>query len=114
MRWHAPTGRPPHRCRPYLAQGPNFSAVVDMPRGRPSPELAATNDANVQARVEAPARAERAGDSALMPEPARRALKLKEGLAGVAEWEAENGTLTQAELAAARERVGGLSARRSP
>jgi len=83
-----------------------------MPRGQPSPKLAITVDPDVHAGVVAAAEAEGVSVSAWMTAAARRALKLKEGLAGVAEWEAEQGALTEAELAAARERVGRSGARR--
>ena len=45
--------------------------------------------------------------SAWLTEAARRALKVRDGLAAVAEWEAEHGAFTAAELAAARHRVAG-------
>jgi hypothetical protein len=41
-----------------------------------------------------------------MTAAARHALKLREGLMAVAEWEAEHGALTREELDAARRRVG--------
>jgi hypothetical protein len=44
--------------------------------------------------------------SAWMTAAARRALKLREGLAAVAEWEGEHGALTREELDAARRRIG--------
>jgi hypothetical protein len=40
-----------------------------------------------------------------MTAAARRALLVRDGLAAVAEWEQENGPLTDAELQAARERI---------
>jgi hypothetical protein len=40
-----------------------------------------------------------------MTQAARRALLVRDGLAAVAEWEAEHGQLTDAELDAARQRV---------
>ncbi|MGH9132148.1 MAG: hypothetical protein ACRDWV_10890, partial [Acidimicrobiales bacterium] len=43
--------------------------------------------------------------SAWMTAAARRALLVSEGLAAVAEWEAENGSLSGAELEAARRRI---------
>lgn len=43
--------------------------------------------------------------SAWMTEAARRALVVRDGLAAVAEWEAEHGVLTDVEMAAARQRV---------
>ncbi len=84
-----------------------------MPRGHPSPKLAITVDPDVHAGVVAAADAEGVSVSAWMTAAARRALRLRDGLAAVAEWEAEQGSLSAAELRAARERVGGADARRS-
>jgi hypothetical protein len=84
-----------------------------MPRGHPSPKLAITVDPDVHAKVVAAAAAEGVSISAWMTAAARQALKLRDGLAAVAEWEAEQGALTEAELAAAKRRVGRSGARRS-
>ena len=84
-----------------------------MPRGHPSPKLAITVDPDVHAGVVAAAEAEGVSVSAWMTAAARSALKLRDGLAAVADWEAEHGELTSAEMAAARERVGGSHVRRS-
>ncbi len=84
-----------------------------MPRGHPSPKLAITVDPDVHAGVVAAAEAEGVSVSAWMTAAARKALKVKDGLAGVAEWEAEHGAFSEAELAAARERVSRSGARRS-
>lgn len=71
-------------------------------------------DPEVHARVVAAAAAEGVSVSAWMTAAARHALKLREGLAAVAEWEAEHGELTHEELDAARQRVGvGSPERRS-
>lgn len=77
-----------------------------MPRGNPSPKLAITVDPEVHARVVAAAEAEGVSVSAWMTAAARRALRLREGLIAVAEWEAEHGALTPEELDAARRRIG--------
>ncbi|MEO8904455.1 MAG: hypothetical protein ABI488_18940 [Polyangiaceae bacterium] len=77
-----------------------------MPRGNPAIKLAVTVDADVHSKVLAAAEAEGKSVSAWITEAARRALLLRDGLAAVAEWEAEHGALTAAELAAARSRVG--------
>ena len=82
-----------------------------MPRGHPSPKLAITVDPDVHAGAVAAAEAEGVSVSAWMTSAARKVLKLKDGLAAVAEWEAEHGAFTEAELEAARERVGRISAR---
>lgn len=76
-----------------------------MPRGNPSPKLAITVDPQVHAEVVAAAAAEGVSVSAWFTAAARRALRLKDGLAAVAEWEAEHGALTEAEMDAARSRV---------
>jgi len=78
-----------------------------MPRGNPSPKLAITVDPEVHAQVVAAAAADGVSVSAWMTEAARRVLLVRDGLAAVAEWEAEQGPLTAAEMAAARRRVSG-------
>jgi hypothetical protein len=81
------------------------SRVMSMPRGRPSPKLAITVDADVHAQVMAAASEEGVSVSAWMTSAARRALLARDGLRGVAEWEAEHGAFTEAELEAARRRI---------
>ena len=76
-----------------------------MPRGKPSPKLAITVDADVHAGVVAAASEEGLSVSAWMTNAARRALLVRDGLKAVEEWEAEHGRLTDAELAVARTRV---------
>lgn len=76
-----------------------------MPRGNPSPKLAITVDPDVHAQVVAAAQEEGISVSAWMTTAARRALRIRDGLAAVAEWEAENGPLTDEELRAARDRL---------
>lgn len=76
-----------------------------MPRGKPSPKLAITVDPDVHDQVLAAAAAEGMSVSAWMTEAARRALLVRDGLRAVAEWEAEHGEFTGAELEAARRRV---------
>lgn len=76
-----------------------------MPRGKPSPKLAITVDADVHERVLDAAAAEGLSVSAWMTSAARRALLVRDGLAAVADWEAEHGALTEAELSAAHRRV---------
>jgi len=77
-----------------------------MPRGKPSPKLAITVDPDVHAQIIAAAAAEGLSVSAWMTAAARRALIVRDGLAAVAEWEAEHGAFTREELEAARQRVG--------
>ena len=73
-------------------------------------------DADVHERVIAAAAEDGVSVSAWMTNAARRALLIKDGLAAVAEWEAEHGALSDAELAAARRRVArqAKAAARSP
>ncbi len=87
---------------------------LGMPRGNPSPKVAITVDPDVYSQVIAAAEADGMSVSAWMTAAARRELRLRDGLAAVAEWEAEQGVLTAEELAAARRRVRlGRSERRS-
>jgi len=81
-----------------------------MPRGNPSPKLAITIAADVHERVLGAAARRGVSVSAWMTDAARLALKVRDGLAAVSEWEAEHGSLTDAELKAARQRL--VSSRR--
>jgi predicted HicB family RNase H-like nuclease len=83
-----------------------------MPRGNPSPKLAITVDPDVHAQVIAAAQEEGVSVSAWLTTAARRALRIRDGLAAVAEWEAEHGPLTDEELQAARNRVHAAQAER--
>jgi hypothetical protein len=76
-----------------------------VPRGRPSPKLAITVDADVHQKVLAAAADEGVSVSAWMTSAARRALLVRDGLRAVAEWEKEHGAFSEAELEAARRRV---------
>jgi len=89
------------------------SIVCFMPRGNPSPKLAITVDPDVHAEVIEAAAAEGISVSAWMTAAARRALRVRSGLAAVAEWEAEHGPLTGEELDAARRRAGIAAERRT-
>ena len=88
------------------------STVGSVPRGAPAAKLAISVDADVHARVVRAARADRVSVSAWMTEAARRALRIRDGLAAVAEWEREHGAFSASELQAARERVLATSRRR--
>jgi hypothetical protein len=68
-------------------------------------KLAVTVDADVHAKVVDAAEAEGTSVSAWITTAARRALLVRDGLAAVAEWEAEHGALTRSELDAARSRI---------
>jgi hypothetical protein len=76
-----------------------------MPRGEPSPKLAITVSPEVHAGVVAAAQQDGVSVSAWMTEAARRALLIRDGLAAIAEWEADNGVITDEEMAEARKRV---------
>lgn len=76
-----------------------------MPRGSPAVKLAISVDRNVHAKVLDAAEAEGLSVSAWMTAAARRALRVRDGLAAVSEWEAEQGPLTSEELDAARRRI---------
>jgi hypothetical protein len=85
-----------------------------MPRGTPAVKLAITVDPNVHARVVRAAQEDRVSVSAWMTEAARRSLRIRDGLAAVAEWEAEHGKLTKEEIDEARRRVREKHVRRPP
>jgi HicB family len=76
-----------------------------MPRGNPSPKLAITVDPDVHKSILAAAAKEGVSLSAWMTEAARDALKVRTGLAAVAEWAKEHGAFTKEELNDARRRV---------
>lgn len=76
-------------------------------------KLAVTVDADVHSRVLDAAEAEGKSVSAWITEAAKRALLIRDGLAAVAEWEAEHGALTPAELRAARARIEPKAIRRN-
>jgi hypothetical protein len=82
-----------------------------VPRGRPSPKLAITVDADVHDQVLAAAAEDGISVSAWMTAAARRALLIRDGLRAVAEWEEEHGAFSAAELDAARGRVANEVAR---
>ena len=83
-----------------------------MPRGNPAVKLAISVDADVHAQVLDAAQATGMSVSAWMTDAARRALRIRDGLLAVAEWEAEHGALTAQELEAARRRMAKRRARR--
>lgn len=83
-----------------------------MPRGNPAVKLAISVDSDVHEKVVDAARADGVSVSAWMTGAARRALLIRDGLAAVAEWEAEQGPLTASELERARARLS--KARRKP
>ena len=75
-----------------------------MPTGNPSPKLPITIAPDVHTQVLAEAARRGVSVSAWMTDAARLALKIRDGLAAVAEWEAEHGAFTEAELKTARQR----------
>ncbi len=67
--------------------------------------MAITVDPDVHAGIVAAAAADGVSVSAWMTDAARRALVVRDGLAAVAEWEAQHGVLSGEELDAARRRL---------
>jgi hypothetical protein len=84
-----------------------------MPRGSPAVKLAITVDREVHAKILSAVEAEGSSVSAWITAAARQALRVREGLAAVAEWEAEHGALSESELEAARRRLDRQSASRA-
>ena len=84
-----------------------------MPRGNPSPKLAITVDPDVHRGIVAAAAQDGVSISAWVTDAARQALLIRDGLAAVAEWEAEHGAPSEAELAAADRRIDEMLANRS-
>jgi hypothetical protein len=80
-----------------------------MPRGNPALKLAISVDSDVHERVLRAANEDQMSVSAWMTAAARRALRIREGLAAVAEWEREHGKLSVTELDRARARVLGAA-----
>lgn len=76
-----------------------------MPRGSPAIKIAMTVDPMVHAQVVRAARADRVSVSRWMTDAARSALRIRDGLAAVAEWEAEHGAFSDEEMRAAHERI---------
>jgi hypothetical protein len=73
--------------------------------------MAITVDPEVHAGIVAAAAADGMSVSAWMTDAARRALVVRDGLAGVAEWEAIHGAFSPEELDAARSRLTSRSRR---
>ena len=84
-----------------------------MPRGNPARKLAISIEPGVAHQVETAAAEDGVSVSAWMTDAARRALRIRDGLAAVAEWEREHGELTDEEMAAARARIAGASTLRA-
>ena len=76
-----------------------------MPRGSPAVKLAITVDREVHAGVVRAASEQHMSISAWMTDAARRALRIRDGLAAVEAWEAQHGAFTELELEEARHRV---------
>jgi hypothetical protein len=82
-------------------------------RGNQSPKLAITVDPDVHRPVVDAAAAEGVSVSKWVTTAARRALKVRDGLAAVTEWEAEHRPLTIAELDEARRTAMAVADRRA-
>jgi hypothetical protein len=85
-----------------------------MPRGAPASKLAITVDRDVHAKVIKAAAEDEMSVSAWLTAAARQAIRVREGLLGVAEWEAEHGAFSEGELARARQRISSVGAKRRP
>jgi hypothetical protein len=85
-----------------------------LARGNPSAKIVISVGPELHAQVLAAAVAEGVSVSAWFTDAARRMLSLSDGLAAVAEGEAENGALTAEELNEARKRPGRTSRRAGP
>jgi hypothetical protein len=68
-------------------------------------KLAITVEAGVHAKLLRAAEADGLSVSAWMTAAARRALRIRDGLAAVSEWESEHGAFSEQELVAARRRL---------
>ena len=68
-------------------------------------KIAITVDSDVHAKLVRAAHEEDVSVSAWLTAAARTSLRIRDGLAAVADWEAEHGAFTAAELDAARERI---------
>ncbi len=75
--------------------------MLTMPRGNPSPKLAISVPADVAAGIREAAAREHISVSEWMTNVARHRLQIEQGLAAVAEYEAEHGAFTEEELAEA-------------
>ena len=75
-----------------------------MSVGNPPPKLSITIPPDIHAQVLKAAAGCGVSVSVWITDAARLALKIRDGLAAVAEWEAEHGAFTEAELKAARQR----------
>ena len=76
----------------------------EMPRGNPAIKMAITVDSDVHAGIVAAAEEAGLSVSAWMTQAARKELRRLDGLAAMAEYEAEHGAFTEEELADARAR----------
>ena len=76
-----------------------------MPRGNPSPKLAITVDPKIHGKILAAAARDGVSVSAWMTSAAREALRRRAGLAAIAEWEKEYGSLSAEEMNKARSSV---------
>lgn len=76
-----------------------------MPRGNPSPKLAATVNPDIHQNILAAAARDGVSVSAWMTAAAREAVQRRAGLAAVALWEDEHGRFTAEEMNEARRSV---------
>ena len=103
------------RRTPHGALEPSTTVVwFEYAEREPCGNLAITVDRDVHARILSAVEAEGSSISAWLTAAARQALRVRDGPAAVAEWEAEHGALTEDELEAARKRVSARKGRSRP
>jgi hypothetical protein len=76
-----------------------------VPRGNPSPKLAITIAPDIHEKILASAARDGLSVSAWMTNAAREALRRRDGLAAVAQWEKQHGRFTPEEMNEARRNV---------
>jgi hypothetical protein len=85
-----------------------------MPGGNPSLKLTITIAPEIRAQILKAAARRGVSVSAWITDAARLALKVRDGLAAVTEWEAEHSAFTEEELKAARQRLASSHRPRPP
>ena len=76
-----------------------------MPRGNPSPKLSITVEPEVREKIVAAASRDGVSVSAWITGAARESLRRRGGLAAIAAWEKEQGSLSEEEMDEARRSV---------
>jgi hypothetical protein len=90
---------------PHSLFSAHYHRIDFVPRGNRSAKLTITIDREVHKKVLAAAAGERMSISAWMTRAVREALRRRDGLAAVAEWEKQHGAFSAEEMSEARQRV---------